>query len=68
MARSKFGGLAKVEIQFLMTATALNLKKMVRIMDVEEIKDRLSRKFTEIIQIVKDIFRNFIKKLAIEVP
>jgi len=37
-------------------------------MDVEEIKDRLSRKFTEIIQIVKDIFRNFIKKLAIEVP
>ncbi|GAH18571.1 unnamed protein product, partial [marine sediment metagenome] len=36
--------------------------------DVEEIKDRLSRKFTEIIQIVKDIFRNFIKKLAIEVP
>ncbi|GAI08331.1 unnamed protein product, partial [marine sediment metagenome] len=68
MAKARFRGLKKVEIQFLMTATALNLKKMVRIMDVEEIKDRLSRKFTEIIQIVKDIFRNFIKKLAIEVP
>jgi len=68
MAKARFRGLKKVEIQFLLTATALNLKKMVRIMDVEEIKDRLSRKFTEIIQIVKDIFRNFIKKLAIEVP
>ena len=68
MAKARFRGLKKVEMQFLMTATALNLKKIVRIMDAEEIKDRLSREFTDIIQIVKDIFRNFIKKLVIEVP
>jgi len=67
MAKARFRGLKKVEIQFLMTATALNLKKMVRIMDVEEIKDRLSKKFTDITEIVKDIFRNFVKKLVIEV-
>ena len=68
MAKARFRGLNKVEIQFLMTATALNLKKMVRIMDVEEIKSSLSKKYIDITQIVKDIFRTFIKKLAIEVP
>ena len=66
MARARFRGLKKVEIQFLLTATALNLKKMVKMLDVEELKERLSRKFTDIAQIVKDIFKNFIKKLAIE--
>ena len=68
MAKARFRGLNKVEIQFLMTATALNLKKMVRIMDLEEIKSSLSKKYIDITQIVKDIFRTFIKKLAIEVP
>jgi len=66
MARARFRGLKKVEIQFLLTATALNLKKMVKMLDVEELKERLSRKFTDIAQIVKDIFKNFIKKLAID--
>jgi len=68
MSRARFRGLTKVEIQFLMTAAALNLKKMVRMLDIEEINSRLSRKFTDIAQIVKDIFRNFVKKLVIEVP
>ena len=67
MSRARFRGLKKVEIQFLMTATALNLKKMVKMLDIEEIKSSLSRKFTDIRQIVKNIFRNFAKKLAIEV-
>jgi len=68
MAKARFRGLKKVEIQFLMTATALNLKKMVKMLDVEEVKSSLSRKFTDITLIVKDIFRNFVKKLAIGVP
>jgi len=68
MAKARFRGLKKVEIQFLMTATALNLKKMVKMLDVEEIKFSLSIKFTDITQIVYDTFRNFFKKLAIEVP
>jgi len=66
MSKARFRGLKKVEIQFLMTATALNLKKMVKTLDVDEINSRLSRKFTNITQIAKDIFRNFVKKLAIE--
>ena len=68
MARARFRGLKKVEIQFLLTATALNLKKMVKMLDVEEVQSRLSRKFTDICQITKDIFKNFVIKLAIEVP
>jgi len=67
MAKARFRGLKKVEIQFLLTATALNLKKMVKMLNIEEIKSSLSRKFTGIRQIVKNIFRNFAKKLAIEV-
>jgi len=75
MAKARFRGLKKVEIQFLrkivrkflMTATVLNLKKMVKMLDIKEIKSSLSRKFTDINQIVKDIFRNCAKKLAIEV-
>ena len=67
MAKAKFRGLKKVEIQFLMTATALNLKKMVKMLDIEEVKSSLSIKLTNIAQIVYDTFRNFVKKLAIEV-
>ena len=66
MAKARFRGLKKVEMQFLMTATALNLKKMVKMLDIEEVKSSLSIKFTYITRIVKDIFKNFIKKLAIE--
>ena len=66
MSKARFRGLKKVEIQFLLTATALNLKKMVKTLDVDEINSRLSRKFTDITQIAKYIFKNFVKKLAIE--
>jgi len=62
MARSKFRGLAKVEIQFLMTATALNLKKMVRMLDISEIKNRIANEFTDFVQAVKDVLWNLIKK------
>jgi hypothetical protein len=68
MARARFRGLNKVEIQFLMTATALNLKKMVKMLDVEEVKASVSRKFAVITQILKFILRNFVEELAIEVP
>lgn len=66
MSKARFRGLKKVEMQFLLTATALNLKKMVKMLEVIEIKSNFSRKFTDIIQSVKDIFKNFVKKLAIE--
>ena len=57
MARSKFRGISKVEIQLLLTATALNLKKMIKIMGIKDIKSRLSREAFKIIQTVKNIFR-----------
>jgi|TARA_B100000315_G_C14539337_1_gene570066 transposase len=63
LARSKFRGIAKVEIQFLMTATALNLKKMIRILDKDKLISELSRKISGIIQIVKYIFRNFVNSI-----
>lgn len=62
MSRARFRDLKKVEIQLLLTVIVLNLKKMVKMLDVEEIKSRLSRKFTDIAHIVKDIFKKFIKK------
>lgn len=62
MARSKFRGISKVEIQFLLTATALNLKKMIKILGIKDIKSRLSREAFGIIQTVKNIFR----KLTLE--
>ena len=68
MARARFRGLAKVEIQFLMTATALNLKKMVKMLDIKIIKSTLSKAISDFVQIVKDIFINFGERLVIQVP
>ena len=44
MVISKFRGFLKFEIQFLLTATTLNLKKMVKILDIDKLKSRLSKK------------------------
>ena len=68
MARAKFRGLVKVEIQFLMTAAALNLKKMVKMLDGKVIETSLSKIACNIVQIVEDIFINLEKRLAIQVP
>jgi hypothetical protein len=37
MAKSKFREFTKVEIQFIITATALNLKKIVKILDMNRV-------------------------------
>ena len=60
MASSKFRGLIKVEIQFLMTATALNLKKMVRILDKDKLISELSRIISCITHTGRNIFRNLV--------
>ena len=62
MSRSKLRGISKVEIQFLLTAAALNLKKMVKILCIKDIKTRLSNEILGITQNVMNIFG----KLAIE--
>ena len=43
MARARFRGLKKVEIQFLMTVSALNLKRMVKIMDRKVVELPISK-------------------------
>ncbi len=71
MARAKFRGLKKVEIQFLMTASALNLKRMVKIMDRKVMELPISKIVCDSIQFIKDIFDNFgkePKELAVQVP
>lgn len=66
MAKARFRGLKKVEIQFLLTATALNLKKMIKMLDVEEIKSKLSKKISDTIQEFKNIFRKMVTEIAIQ--
>ena len=66
MAKARFRGLKKVEIQFLLTATALNLKKMIKMLDVEEIKSKLSKKISDTIQEFKNIFRKMVTEITIQ--
>ncbi len=66
MARSKFRGLIKVEIQFLMTATALNLKKMIKKLDKDKLISELSRIISGITHTGKNISRDFIKELVFQ--
>ena len=68
MARAKFRGLNKVEIQFLLTAAALNLKKMVKIMDRKVAESSISKIICDSIKLIKNIFGSFGKELAIQVP
>ncbi len=67
MEKTRFRGLAKVQIQFLLTATALNLKKMVRMLDVNEIKARIDSRFTNFIQLVKGVSWNLFRKKDVQV-
>jgi hypothetical protein len=68
MARARFRGLAKVEIQFLMTASALNLKKMVKMWDKRDKNSPFSKLFSDFILILKDIFRNSKQEFVFQVP
>ena len=68
MARAKLRGLTKVQIQFLLTATALNLKKMVKMLDAERVKSNIIGRiyyFLESIQFSNIIFRKLMIRLAI---
>lgn len=58
MARAKFRGLTKVEIQFLMTSSALNLKKMVKMWDKRINKSPIFKLFSDLFKILKNIFKN----------
>lgn len=38
MSRAKFRGLPKVEIQFFLTVNTLNLKEMIKMLDIGRVK------------------------------
>ena len=64
MARARFRGIKKVEMQFLMTAAALNLKKMVKIWDRKVAESSIGKVISDIgenLRCIPSIFRsNFV--------
>jgi len=67
MEKTRFRGLAKVQIQFLLTATALNLKKMVRTMYIKEMESRIFNNILVFIQTIRSIFINWLGEIAFQV-
>jgi len=65
MARAKFRGINKVEIQILLTATALNLKKMVKMLDTKKVKSSIAEKISYIMQTGYNIFKRLTIRFAI---
>jgi methanogenic corrinoid protein MtbC1 len=55
MERAKFRGKEKVHMQFLLTASAINLKKIVKMLEANGLKQSLLRSISCFYQFVKDI-------------
>ena len=68
MARARFRGLAKVEMQFLMTASALNLKKMVKMWGKRVKISQFSKLFSNLLQTFKNIFKNSRQEFEFQLP
>jgi hypothetical protein len=57
MERAKFRGRDKVHIQFLLTASALNLKKMIKMLEINGLKQFISKGIFGLVQFIKYINR-----------
>ena len=55
MERAKFRGKEKVHIQFLITASAINLKEMVKMLEINGLKQSFLRAISCFYQFIKDI-------------
>lgn len=55
--RAKLGGKEKVQMQFLLTAAALNLKKMVKMIDINELKQGLFGLISKTYQFIGNILK-----------
>jgi hypothetical protein len=55
MEKAKFRGKDKVHIQFLLTASAINLKKMVKIIEINGLKQSSIRTISKAYQLIKNI-------------
>ncbi len=67
MARARFRGLNKVEIQFLLTASALNLKKMVKMVNKGAIESSITKVFSYFSQILRYTLSPFSNEFRLEV-
>jgi hypothetical protein len=59
--------LSKVEIQFLLTATAINLKKIEKMLKTETLESRILSEILGAVQFVKKISTDLFGDYAIEV-
>ena len=66
MSKTRFRGLAKVHIQFLLTAMALNLKKMIKMLDGKTEEISISRIICYFIKSTEDFFSFYLKKLIFQ--
>ena len=66
MSKAKFRGLSKVHIQFLLTATALNLKKMIKMLERKTKEMSISRKICSFIKLIESFFSYHFKKLIFQ--
>jgi len=67
MNRAKFRGLKKVEIQLLLTATAINLKKMVKVMNFKETKSGISNIISGCKRFFQNISSTLSKRIVLQV-
>ncbi|MHB8279189.1 MAG: transposase [Candidatus Humimicrobiaceae bacterium] len=65
MDKAKFRGINKIQMQFLLTATAINLKKLVKMFEVKNLKLGLNIIKADLMEFKSSILRKLIYRLAI---
>jgi len=58
MNKAKFRGTCKVQIQFLLTATAINLKKMIKMLEANSPKLGFLRIISKFYKFIQNILEN----------
>jgi len=62
MGKAKLRGKEKVQIQFLLTASALNLKKMVKFLEIYDLKYSFGKMKSRIIEFIQNFFNEVLSK------
>jgi len=62
MGKAKLRGKEKVQIQFLLTASALNLKKMVKFLEIYDLKYSFGKMKSRIIEFIQNFFSEVLSK------